>query len=80
MCFVVPCQVVEIRGDCATVERLGERLEVSLVLLDGPVEPGSWVAVQAQRLAVARLGEVDAREHLALLARLAAGEPLEKAR
>jgi hydrogenase assembly chaperone HypC/HupF len=77
MCLVVPCRVVEVSGASATVERLGERLEVSLVLLDGPVEPGAWLAVQAQRLAVARMDEVDAREHLALLDRLARLKPME---
>jgi hydrogenase assembly chaperone HypC/HupF len=77
MCLVVPCRVVEVTGDVAIVERAGERLGVSLVLLDGPVEPGAWLAVQAQRLAVARMDEVDAREHLALLDRLARLKPME---
>lgn len=71
MCLVVPCRVVEVGDGIATVERAGERLAVSLLLLDGPVEPGTWLAVQAQRLAVARLGEAEARAHLALLEELA---------
>lgn len=63
MCFVVPCRVTRLVSPAEVeVERLGERLVVSTFLLEEPPAPGDWLAVQAQRNAVARLSEVDAQE------------------
>lgn len=77
MCLAVPCRVVAVGAGSATVERAGARLEVSLLLLEEPVAPGDWLAVQAQRLAVARLAPAEAREILAALDALAAGRAPE---
>lgn len=71
MCLTVPCHVVAVRGGRPTVERMGAVLEVSLLLLDEPVAPGDWLAVQAQSLAVARLEPAEAEELLAALEDLA---------
>lgn len=67
MCFVVPCRVARpVSPTAVEVERLGERLVVSTFLLEEPPAPGDWVAVQAQRNAVAVLGEDEAMELLSL--------------
>lgn len=67
MCFVVPCRVTRLipPGEIE-VDRLGERLRVSAFLLDDPPAPGDWVAVQAQRQAVARLSQQEADALLSL--------------
>lgn len=66
MCFVAPARVVEVGPDFAVVARGDVRLPVLLHLLDEPVEVGDWLAVQAQRFAVARLSAAEAEELLAL--------------
>lgn len=72
MCFVAPAQVVAVLdSEWADVERLGQRFTVSLWLLDDPVACGDWVAVQAQRDAVAILTPEEAAELLELYATIA---------
>jgi hydrogenase assembly chaperone HypC/HupF len=66
MCLTVPCQVIRVQGQTATVARGGETLDVSLAFLDEPVGAGDWIAVQAQRHAFARLTAEEARELLDL--------------
>jgi hydrogenase expression/formation protein HypC len=66
MCIAIPSRVVEIRGSTATVERFGERLEVSLMMLAEPVEPGDFLIVQARSWAVEKLGAEDAERALEL--------------
>jgi hydrogenase expression/formation protein HypC len=71
MCFAVPAQVVALGPGFALIERGGERLPISLHLLDEPIAVGDWLAVQAQRHAVARLEPDEARELLALYQQIA---------
>lgn len=67
MCFVVPCRVTHLLSPAEIeVERLGEHLRVSTFLLEEPPAVGDWVAVQAQRQAVARLSPEEAEELLSL--------------
>jgi hydrogenase maturation factor len=67
MCFVAPCRVTALLSPAEVeVERLGERLRVSTFLLEEPPAIGDWVAVQAQRQAVALLSEDEAVELLTL--------------
>ena len=71
MCLTVPCEVIRVDGQTAVVARAGARFEVSLLFLDEAVQPGDWVAVQAQRHAHARLSAEEAREILGLYDRVA---------
>jgi hydrogenase assembly chaperone HypC/HupF len=71
MCLAVPCRVIEVDGLFATVARGDATLAVSLALLEEQPAPGSWVAVQAQRYAVACLSDEDAALALAMFAQIA---------
>ena len=71
MCFVAPARVIRLTPQGAEVERNGARFEVSLLLLDDAVAVGDWLAVQAQRQAVARLSDDEAEELLQLYADIA---------
>jgi hydrogenase expression/formation protein HypC len=67
MCIAIPSRVVEVRGEfSAVVERYGERLEVSLVMLSEPLNVGDWVALQGRAHAVQRLDPAEAEEALKL--------------
>lgn len=66
MCFAPPARVIRLTPAGAEVERGALRFEVSLLFLDTPVEPGDWLAVQAQRHAIEKLTEVEAQEALEL--------------
>lgn len=66
MCFAAPARVVAVGPGFALVERGAERLPIGLHLLDEPVAVGDWLAVQAQRFAVARLSAEQAAELLDL--------------
>jgi hydrogenase expression/formation protein HypC len=72
MCIAIPSRVVAIHGPTATVERFGERLEVSLLMLAEPVEAGDFVVVQARSWAVEKLGADEAESALALFRELLA--------
>ena len=62
MCIAIPARVVEVRETGAVVERYGERLEVSLLLLEEPVAPGDYLIVQARAYAVEKIAPEDAME------------------
>ena len=66
MCVAIPSRVVEIGDSTATVERFGERLVVSTLLLPDPVELGDYVILQARSYAVEKIGAAEAQESLAL--------------
>jgi hydrogenase expression/formation protein HypC len=66
MCIAIPSRVIEIRGSTATVERFGERLEVNLMLLPEPVEPGDFLIVQARAWAIEKIGAEEAERSLEL--------------
>ncbi|MBW6496686.1 MAG: HypC/HybG/HupF family hydrogenase formation chaperone [Burkholderiaceae bacterium] len=70
MCFVSPARVVRLTPGGAEVEREGARFEISLLFLEDAVAVGDWVAVQAQRHAVARLSDDEAAELLRLYAEI----------
>jgi hydrogenase assembly chaperone HypC/HupF len=71
MCLTVPCEVLRVDGQTALVARGAATFAVSLLFLDETVEPGDWLAVQAQSHARARLSREEAREILGLYDRLA---------
>ena len=60
MCIAIPAEVVSIDGMTALVDVYGERFAVNLMMMSEPVEPGDFVAVQAQRYAVALIAREDA--------------------
>jgi hydrogenase expression/formation protein HypC len=62
MCIAIPARVVELRETSALVERYGERLEVSLLLLEEPVALGDYLIVQAQAFAVRKIDPDEAQE------------------
>lgn len=66
MCVAIPSRVVEIGESTATVERFGERLVVSTLLLPDPVELGDYVILRARRYAIEKIGAAEAQESLAL--------------
>ncbi|MBL8246971.1 MAG: HypC/HybG/HupF family hydrogenase formation chaperone, partial [Candidatus Competibacter sp.] len=45
MCIAIPAQVIEVRETSAVVERYGERLEVSLLLLEEPAALGDYLII-----------------------------------
>jgi hydrogenase assembly chaperone HypC/HupF len=75
MCLTVPCRVVSVDEPISVVVRGEHRLPVSCATLDSMPQVGDWVAVQAQRYAVAVMSEADARLALDLLNQLAESEP-----
>ena len=60
MCIAVPAEVVSIDGPSALVDVYGERFLVSLMMMSEQVQPGDFVAVQAQRFAVNKIAREDA--------------------
>jgi hydrogenase expression/formation protein HypC len=66
MCIAIPSKVIEIGDSTATVERFGEQLVVSTMLLSDPVELGDYVIVQARTYAIEKVGVAEARESLEL--------------
>lgn len=66
MCFVVPAEVIAVGPGSARVRRGGQVFEVTTYLLDSEVAAGDWLAVQAQRDAVAVVTEAEAAEMLSL--------------
>lgn len=66
MCLAAPARVVDLGLGFALIERGGVRLPILLHLLDEPIEIGDYLAVQAQRYAVAKLSAQDAADLLAL--------------
>jgi hydrogenase expression/formation protein HypC len=66
MCVAIPSRVVECNDSTATVERFGERIVVSLLMLSEPVELGDYLIIQAQSFAVEKIGREQAEESLAL--------------
>lgn len=62
MCIAIPAQVIEVRETSAVVERYGERLEVSLLLLEEPAALGDYLIIQAQTYAVRKIDPAEALE------------------
>jgi hydrogenase expression/formation protein HypC len=66
MCVAIPSRVVELGDSTATVERFGERIVVSLLMLSEPVELGDYLIIQARSFAVEKIEREDAEASLAL--------------
>ena len=67
MCLGVPAQVVELLGDgLAKADIGGVRREISVALVDGPVEPGDGL-LRHVGFALGRIDEDEARATLALI-------------
>lgn len=62
MCLAIPARVVALGDGSAVVERYGERLTVSLLLLEEPVAVGDHLVVQAQAYAVRKIDADEAQE------------------
>jgi hydrogenase maturation factor len=60
MCIAVPAEVVSIDGPTALVDVYGKRFVVSLMMMSEAVQPGDFLALQAQRYAVAKIAPEDA--------------------
>jgi hydrogenase maturation factor len=60
MCMAVPAEVISIDGPMALVDVYGDRFAVSLMMMSEAVQPGDFVALQAQRYAVAKIAREDA--------------------
>jgi len=61
MCIAIPAEVVSSDGMTALVDIYGERFRVDLTMMTEPVAPGDFVAVQARRFAVDRVGCEEAK-------------------
>ena len=61
MCIAVPAEVISIDGPLALVDVYGKRFSVSLMMMSETVQPGDFVALQAQRYAVTRIAREDAQ-------------------
>jgi hydrogenase expression/formation protein HypC len=73
MCVAVPMQVLSIEGDQAITEVDGVKREASLMLLDQQVQVGDFVVIHAG-FAISKLDEQEARETLALMREIFAGD------
>jgi hydrogenase expression/formation protein HypC len=63
MCIAIPARVLEVHGMNAQVERYGEQLEVSLLLLaEEQVKPGDYLIIQASAWAVEKIAPEEALE------------------
>ena len=60
MCIAVPAEVISIDWPMALVDVYGKRFSVSLMMMSETVQPGDFVALQAQRYAVTRIAWEDA--------------------
>lgn len=70
MCIGVPSRVVALDGLMATVESLGQRRDVSLILMDGTVALGDYLLIQVGNFAVEKIDPQHARDALDFLAEL----------
>jgi len=61
MCIAVPAEVISIDWPMALVDVYGRRFSVSLLMMSETVQPGDFVALQAQRYAVTRIAREDAQ-------------------
>lgn len=60
MCIAIPAEVISIDGPMALVDVYGQRFDVSLMMMSEAVQPGDFVALQAQRYAVTKIAPEDA--------------------
>lgn len=78
MCIAIPALVLAVCGMQARVERYGESLDVSLLLLvDQEVAPGDYLLLQAGAWAVEKISREEALEIYRLLEEFAGAGPLD---
>lgn len=65
MCLGIPSKIIKIDNSRATIDVYGAQRDISLLLLEEPVEIGDYVLVHAG-FAIQKLQEQDAKETLAL--------------
>jgi len=75
MCLGIPSKIISIEGERATIDVLGAHREISLLVLDEPVNIGDYVIVHAG-FAIKKLQEDEAQETLGYFKQYA--EELEK--
>lgn len=68
MCMAIPSRIVALEGSIATVECFGEQRDVSLMLINSPLELGDYVLVQAGGFAYEKVTPSAAQETLDILA------------
>jgi hydrogenase expression/formation protein HypC len=68
MCLAVPARIVEIKGDDAVVDAMGNRWNIKLTLLPG-VKVGSLVLIHAG-FAISTIDEDEAKKTWQLIAQL----------
>lgn len=74
MCIGIPSRVLSVNGQLACVDSLGQQREVSLLLLDEPVNVGDYLLVQVGGFAASRMNAQEAQESLAAMQALLNGE------
>lgn len=67
MCMAVPSRIVAMHGDMATVEAFGQRRDISLLLMQEPLQVGDYLLIQAGGFAYERVDEAAALEALRVL-------------
>lgn len=78
MCIAIPALVLTVRGMQARVERYGEQLDISLLLLvDQEVAPGDYLLLQAGAWAVEKISREEALEIYRLLEEFAGAGPVD---
>lgn len=78
MCIAIPALVLTVRGMQARVERYGEQLDISLLLLvDQEVAPGDYLLLQAGAWAVEKISHEEALEIYRLLEEFAGAGPVD---
>lgn len=65
MCLGIPSKIIKIDNSRATIDVYGAQRDISLLLLEEPVNIGDYVLVHAG-FAIQKLQEQDAKETLAL--------------
>jgi len=65
--MAIPSRIVALAGDMATVECFGEQRDVSLMLIDGKLQLGDYVLVQAGGFAYERVTPTAAHEALDII-------------
>jgi hydrogenase expression/formation protein HypC len=67
MCMAIPSRIIALSGEMATVECFGEQRDVSLMLIEGKLELGDYVLVQAGGFAYERVTPTAAQEALDII-------------
>jgi hydrogenase expression/formation protein HypC len=73
MCLGVPGRVIEVREFTATVDFWGVRKDVSLMIVDEPVQPGDYI-LNHVGFAIRRIPPESVQETLALYEMLLGGD------